>query len=75
MVKDVPVKYLDNDPSTRKILLKPILDHILYLGKKIRNCEVTYYSVEDDCDALAGVYGVSINDRSSVGLEDLKDGA
>jgi hypothetical protein len=74
ILKDVVVKYLDNDPSSGKILLKPILDHILFLGKKIQNYEVTYFSVEDDCDGFAGIYGVSINERSTVGLEDLKPG-
>jgi hypothetical protein len=28
ILKDVPVSYLDNDPGSGKILLKPILDHI-----------------------------------------------
>lgn len=74
ILRDVPVCYLDNDPSSGKILLRPILDHIQFLGKKIQNNEVTYYSVEDDCDGFAGIYGVSINERSTISLDDLKPG-
>jgi hypothetical protein len=51
-----------------------LLDHIHNLGKKILHHEVTYYSVEDDCDAFAGIYGVSIGEKASVNLEDLKQG-
>lgn len=66
--------YLNGDPSTQKILLKPILDHIYYLGKKITECEVSYYSVEDDCDGFAGIYGLSITESTTVGVEDLVKG-
>ena len=52
IIKGSPVSYKNNS-----ILLKPILDHIYWLGKKIKNFLINYYSEEDECDTFAGVYG------------------
>lgn len=75
ILKDVPAQYLNGNPSLGKILLKPILDHIAFLGKHIDKSEVRYYSTEDDCDVFAGIYGLSVNEKSTVSLEDLKPGS
>lgn len=46
MIKDqnMPIKFQNNDPNTGNILLKPILDFIIYLGKQIQGQSISYYS-------------------------------
>ena len=57
------------------MLLKPILDFIINMGKNISRKSISYYSEEDEDDVFAGIEGVSIDDTTVVSLAEMGGGA
>ena len=71
MIRDAPLKFMNNDQSN--ILLLPILEHIKYLGKPIQNQGISYFSEEDQMDVYVGIEGVNIGHDATISLEELGD--
>jgi hypothetical protein len=66
-----PLRYLNDSPSSEKILAKPILDHICHKGKNLNRMEIEFFSAEDNMNELLGIYGQSIDNTTTINLDDL----
>lgn len=71
-ITGAPLRYLNDTPSSKKILAKPILDFICYKGKNLNGMQIQYFCPEDELNELLGVYGQSIDDTTTIEIDDLK---
>lgn len=53
-------------------MAKPILDHICKLGKNLNEMQVDYYCPGDSLYEFLGIYGQSINEDTTIDLDDLE---
>lgn len=65
------MKFQNNDPSTKQLLLKPVLDYIKNIGKDISCLSISHYSPEDDCDIYLGIEGKTIDDSKTIDLDEI----
>ena len=68
------MKYENDDPKTGYFYVKPIIDYIQKLGKDIAVKQISYYSKEDELDALIGIEGLSIDESKKIEINEVKDG-
>ena len=64
VIRNVPVQYSDADQS--QILVQPILNHIIWKGKPLKNKSIQYYSIEDKAKCFVGIEGRSIDGKMAI---------
>ena len=66
----MPIKYYKDDPDTKRILLKPILDYIKSIGCKIEEHEIFYVPEGDEHPTFVGIEG-KIKDRYRIKTKEM----
>ena len=72
MIRNLPLKYKDNNARSSNILAKPILDRISFLGTNLNGMQIQYLNEQDDINVIVGIYGHSIDDQTTIDQDDLK---
>ena len=71
-ITGAPVLYQNDNFQTKKILAKPILEHICKLGKNLNEMQVDYYCPGDSLFEFLGIFGKTIGDNTTIDLDDLE---
>lgn len=71
VIRNVPVQYSDADLS--QILVQPILNHIIWKGKPLKNKSIQYYSIEDKAKCFVGIEGRSIDAKTTIDFCELEN--
>ena len=71
VIRNVPVQYSDGSQS--QILVQPILSHIIWKGKPLKNKSIQYYSVEDEAKVFVGIEGRSIDEKTTIDFCELEN--
>lgn len=71
VIRNVPVEYSDEEKS--QILVQPILNHIIWKGKPLKNKSIQYYSIEDEAKCFVGIEGRSIDAKTTIDFCELEN--
>ena len=72
VIRNVPVQY-HSDGGQSQILVQPILSHIIWKGKPLKNKSIQYYSVEDEAKVFVGIEGRSIDEKTTIDFCELEN--